>query len=515
MSLIIEHRFPLGRFHATRWKQSPYEDSYGEWPPSPWRLLRALAARWFQYSRETGDNDELKRDVLLNKLSSSLPTFVLPPLSFYSSAIMQYQPTGIEWTDKSKIAAGYKKAQTTKAKDHYRALPCDESIYWIWDNLKLNTFEIALLDKLLERLLFFGRSESFSHLRRVDRLPEGVTPNCHLAEQGTEAMSPVLVPMPGNKLNIEALLAATDDKKHLKGRPVPPGTTWFYAKLPERPLITIQSPTHNCYSSGLNCIQFTVGGHVYPPLNRWVKITERFRGHVIRCLAQNISPGSNGRYERLTLEEKNSLALITGKDGQGHPLRGHMHAFFILWPDAHGLPTRLVVWRDKAFTEYEIEALLKAAEKPLAWDNNTENWKLRIIPLPFDTPLPVGLLSESKVWVSATPFVPPANRHRFRRNGRLRSGESIECILSRLLRQEHKPEPETIELFDGNRAQSWLSLHESRKRRFSKVDGRTPLVRPGFRLRIEFPSLIHGPMILGDSSHFGLGLFIPDGNARL
>ena len=54
MPLILEQSFPLGRFHATRWNQNPYEDRHGEWPPSPWRLLRALAARWFQYARETG-----------------------------------------------------------------------------------------------------------------------------------------------------------------------------------------------------------------------------------------------------------------------------------------------------------------------------------------------------------------------------------------------------------------------------------------------------------------------------
>ena len=58
MPLILEQVFPLGRFHATRWNQNPFEDRHGEWPPSPWRLLRALAARWFQYARETGDEDD-------------------------------------------------------------------------------------------------------------------------------------------------------------------------------------------------------------------------------------------------------------------------------------------------------------------------------------------------------------------------------------------------------------------------------------------------------------------------
>src|SRR5690606_40929388 len=35
MALVLEQSFPLGRFHATRWNQNPFEDPYGEWPPSP------------------------------------------------------------------------------------------------------------------------------------------------------------------------------------------------------------------------------------------------------------------------------------------------------------------------------------------------------------------------------------------------------------------------------------------------------------------------------------------------
>ena len=197
MALIIAHRFPLGRFHATRWKQNPFGDPYDEWPPSPWRLLRTLAARWFQYARETGDVDEQQRDLLLQKLALSLPTFVLPHLTWRGPAIKQYQPTGVDWTDKSKAAAGYKKPQTTLVEDHYRVLPPDEPLYWVWGQLDLDDSHLELLDHLLERTLYFGRAESFCHLRRVEHLPVGTHPNCCLTERGTEAMPPVLVPIPG------------------------------------------------------------------------------------------------------------------------------------------------------------------------------------------------------------------------------------------------------------------------------------------------------------------------------
>src|SRR5262249_61512394 len=87
MALVLEQSFPLGRFHATRWNQNPFEDPYGEWPPSPWRLLRALAARWFQYSRETGDADETLRNLVLSKLAREVPSFRLPESTWRGPAI--------------------------------------------------------------------------------------------------------------------------------------------------------------------------------------------------------------------------------------------------------------------------------------------------------------------------------------------------------------------------------------------------------------------------------------------
>ena len=509
MALIIEQRFPMGRFHATRWKENPFGDPHAEWPPSPWRLLRALAARWFQYARESGNFDETGRDKLLRRLASNLPAFVLPSATRRGLPIKQYQPTGVEWTDKSKSAAAYKKPQTTLVEDHYRVVPDDESLFWVWDQINLDDSQTALLDHLLERTLYFGRAESFCRLRRVECLPEGATPNCHLTERGGEATTPVLAPIPGEELKIETLLAITDDKEHLKGRPVPPGTTWYYAQLPPQPTMTTPITHRSCYPQGLRCVQFAVGGRVYPPLRRWVKITERFRGRVIRQLGLQVSPDSGGRYDLLSPDHKEILALITGKDGQGQPLRGQRHAFFLLWPDADGLPTRLVVWRSEAFTDDEIHALLKASEWPLAWENDASEWKVRLVPVPFDTPPPAGLLSESLVWESVTPFVPPANRHRFRKNGRLRPGESIDRILSILLQAESKPEPRRVTLLGDEQEQVWVNLHETRTMRFSRESDRTPWVRPGFRLQVEFPVPVRGPLILGDSSHFGLGLFLP------
>ncbi len=46
--LTLRLSFPWGRYYAHPWGQNPARLTEAEWPPSPWRLLRAIAAAWFQ-----------------------------------------------------------------------------------------------------------------------------------------------------------------------------------------------------------------------------------------------------------------------------------------------------------------------------------------------------------------------------------------------------------------------------------------------------------------------------------
>ena len=43
MTTLVAVKFPLGRYHATPWDASVNEGRV-EWPPSPWRILRALVS---------------------------------------------------------------------------------------------------------------------------------------------------------------------------------------------------------------------------------------------------------------------------------------------------------------------------------------------------------------------------------------------------------------------------------------------------------------------------------------
>lgn len=504
MSLIIEQRFPLGRFHATRWRQNPFEDLFGEFPPSPYRLLRALTARWFQYARETGDSDTKKRDALLRRIASELPSFALPEFTWRGQPLKQYIPYKVEWTAKGAADPAYKKAQTTLAEDHYRLIPPDAVLFWHWENLEIEDEQKDLLDELLKRVLYFGRAESFSLLRRAEILPSHRKLNCTLAEKSTTDAVPVLAHIPDQELNLAALLDFTDGKE-LRGRAVPPETAWFYAVLPPKPVAKPKINRNRRFPSDLQFLQFAVGGVVYPPMNQWVKVTERFRGSVIKNLCQQLSKNQDASYRTLTTEQRESISLITGKHDDGKPLQGHKHTYFFLYPDEQGFPTRLIAWRNEPFTEIEINSMLAAAEKPVRWDYDLNDWAVRLVPLPFHAKPPNSLFAPSKTWISATPFVLPAQRHRFRKSGCERTTESPKLLLAKLLDKSGAPAPSKVEQL--GKEPVWMQLHETLERRIIRKQSRIPWKRMGFWMRVEFLEPVIGPMLLGDSCHFGLGLF--------
>jgi len=74
MSVTLKLTFPAGRYHATPWGRHVNE-GIPEWPPSPWRLLRALVAVW----RRTcpGISEERAKNLLTMLLEP--PVFSLPP----------------------------------------------------------------------------------------------------------------------------------------------------------------------------------------------------------------------------------------------------------------------------------------------------------------------------------------------------------------------------------------------------------------------------------------------------
>ncbi|MCA9529700.1 MAG: type I-U CRISPR-associated protein Cas5/Cas6 [Myxococcales bacterium] len=519
MGLVLEQTFPLGRFHATPWRSNPF-DTDGEWPPSPWRLVRSVIARWYQWNRETGDGDDATLADLVKALSSSSFAFYLPPTARPGAVLRQYQPIGFGWQPGSRTKneqgrtvkiPGMKSHARSLVQDSFWAVPVDEPILWFIDGAEWTPDLVDVLDRCLERVTWFGRADSYSTIRRR-RDGQGVEPNCSLSREGSVEAVPVLCPT-ADALRAD-LERVTDDPK-LIAASVPPGAEWRFALPPKR--TPLHAPViRRGTRDRTPVVQFAVSCAVAPETRVLCRLTKTLRDRAVRCLTADYE-GRSVSWSRAERRTRDELTLFVGKNADGQPLRGRRHAQFAVCIE-DGAPTRIVVRRATdphaatevdGLDEREVAALLRAASQPLTWTtagSQVPAWSVSLVPLTPETPLPAGFdASTAQTWRSVTPFVP--TRHRLRR-GIERAGEDVASQVRRELALRGWPVDGLVVEEAG--PPRWTAVHvpsgKSRQRAFIGD-------RMGFDLRLRFRTPVRGPIVLGQSSTFGVGLFAPEGGS--
>ncbi|MGH9486097.1 MAG: type I-G CRISPR-associated protein Csb2 [Terriglobales bacterium] len=561
MRLILRQSFPLGRFHATRWKANPFDKELaGEWPPSPWRLTRAVVARWYQWRREeagTWSEDELKK--LIRALCTSDYSVYLPKQARQAIISRQYQPAefGMDPPNYKSFEAKFtatdgaeqklkdiveriehheshilvrvkkKSAQTQVEKiigtpladwrglnpdpgargwtksltqDSAWCISPDECLFWFVEGDGWTPELAGVLNQCLERIVYFGRAEALTRICVTDEA--SVHPNVILTENSTsDRLAPVLVPcFDATRADIERV---TQDP--LAARNIPQGARLLYAQRSPRPPareIVRRTPMR----PATNLLQFALGWAVAPKQRATVRLTSRFRTATLNNLIRIKTNGATTRWSEAPASVRAEIAGMTGKDAQGQPLRGpRTHAEFFLWWDGN-VPTRLLIWRDaRPFDENEQEAMLSAAAQELSWaavGPDAEAWKIKLVPLDTAVPAPPGFDGASAtVWRSLTPYVPP--RHNLR-GGKPRDPEALENQIRReLAARGYRSLLLFLEEIDSP---TWVAVHVPRREacQQSFIGDRR-----GYRLCLSFEAPISGPFRLGHSSSFGLGMFVP------
>jgi CRISPR-associated protein Csb2 len=225
---------------------------------------------------------------------------------------------------------------------------------------------------------------------------------------------------------------------------------------------------------------------------------------VIRELLRLKTGDASSAWTHVRHDVRESIADMVGKDANNEPLKGHRHTEFLAWC-ADAQPTRLMVWRGtRAFDAHEQEAILVAGSRDVSWaaaGSDADEWKVRLIPLDRDVPDPPGFDGQaSLVWESVTPYVPP--RHRLR-GGRERAGESLAHQINRELEGRGFTEQVEVDLVGPP---AWVPVHVPRREA-----GKRAFIgnRRGQAVRLRFAVPVTGPIRLGHSSSFGLGLFRP------
>jgi CRISPR-associated protein Csb2 len=502
MRIVLRQSFPLGRFHATRWGANPFDrDLAGEWPPSPWRLIRAIVARWYQWRRETaGTWPEEEIRILVQALCKSDYGFYLPEQARQSFALRQYQPVEFGWNPAEKKYAGRRSYGTSLTQDNAWCPPTDASLFWFINGEAWTPELVRILGFCLERITYFGRAEALTRIRVAEEAP--MRPNVTLTEnRASDRPAPVLVPCSeATQADVERVT-----ENPLAARNIPQGARLLYAQTPPRSPAREVS-RHTPMRPATHLVQFALGWAVAPGQRATVRLTSRFRAAALSNLIRTKTGGATARWSEAPASVLAEIAGMTGKDAQGQPLRGpRAHAEFSLWWDG-SIPTRLLAWRGaRPFDEYEQEAMLSAAAQELSWaaaGPDAEAWKIKLVPLDAAVPAPPGFDGRAAtVWESLTPYVPP--RHNLRGN-KVRESETLEGQIRReLASRGYGPGPLSVQEIAPP---AWVAVHVPRR----QASQRSFIGdRRGYRLRLSFEAPISGPLRLGHSSSFGLGMFVP------
>lgn len=522
----LKLRFPGGRYHATPWGHHVNEGLV-EWPPSPWRILRALIACGFS-TQEWEVIPPIARQ-LINKLASVLPSYRLPEVNAaHSRHFMPY----IEGS----------RQNTTLVFDTWVNVGDGEMlIQW---PCELADDEAALLSQLASALGYLGRSESWVEAELVSEkqldeadsdafpnrtgthpgrefeqipliaaippadyctwqqeeaeaalapfpLPEGKKPPAKLLKERAKAIAP---------FPSDLLFCLTKDtawwKQH--GWSHPPGSQrvlyWRRSEtlqtgMPIRPKRLLTTPVEFM----LLALTTPTGNRAaLPPITRTLPQSELFHRTIV---------GNAAKGERIDCPE------LTGRDAAGAPLReGHEHACTIpLDLDSDDHLDHILIYAKSGLGPIAQQAIRnsrktwqkKGPDLQVAVVSSGDSEMLRSLPAPLKQRIEqlLGPPEGSLIWESSTPFIPPRFLKRHGKN-------TLDGQIQAELHSRGLPAAEVVEVL----AEKTKDLrHYIRVRKSGRV---SPPVDVGYAIRLEFKTPVSGPLALGYASHFGMGLFI-------
>jgi len=474
--LTIELQFPAGRYHATPWGRNVNEGDV-EWPPSPYRLARALVDVWM---RKKPDWSKERVEPILKAISTA-PLFNLPlasaahTRSFLSSN--QRDPT------KKQLIF-----------DSFVALKPREKVSIGLDG-DLAPESVNDLEALLRGLNYFGRSESWVRAKVGNGLSEAEW-NCvpmrseSPDESGETVEVACLLPpeeydqLP-NRPEASWLDAVCLTTKELlaEGWSNPPALRWVNYVRNESALRPLPGRRHPPLRSKFRCAKFALQSTVLPRVQETVPFAERIRSHLM------------GIHKRIQDNDPTLVSkLFSGKDRDGGYLKEHRHAFYLpVDEDGDGRLDHIIVYARDPFNNSELATIdrLRSVWQP----NRRPDVNLVLVSLSAEIP---G--QRSKRWVSATPFV--TSRHYRKGRGTFKewlTGEVYkECGFHGL------PEPVKVQWIPHTSA----TVHPIRWMEFIRSRKSTPPFR-GQGCILDFEEPVSGPFALGSGCHFGLGLFVP------
>jgi CRISPR-associated protein Csb2 len=488
----LSFEFLTGRYHATGWDHHVNEGTV-EWPPAPWRILRALVAASYRAGVAEAD-----ARALVARLSEVLPHYWLVRGSVGHTR--HYMPTA---------------GTTTKVIDAFVAVggaktgPGEPDLVVGWE-VDLTTAQREALSRLVRHIPYLGRAESWVHValsetptqwRGLRAVPDEqglASDTASLLASATSAEHATWLAMQaaggkGRKAislprDVWEALHADTGVLAQQGWSGPPGARWVRYRFdhnpfpppPGAPRLSIPLPTVAIFA-----IRSPAPLHV----DRTLFVAERFRTALLGR-ARELLPGP-------------SPEVLCGHGEDHQPLRGHGHAAYLPVADSRGFIDRIVVHARAGFGK-DVQRVLSAL-RVLGRSSDAPRVALIALGGP-ELGAAAAVLGTSRVWETATPFVPP--RHlKYRRGAATHPIDEQVRLLCRdlgLPEPSVEPGPSGLALEGQELPLPWYRFKRDRFRGGGARGSRSP-----YSLRLTFPNDVDGPIALGFAAHFGLGQFRP------
>lgn len=506
--LALALQFPAGRYHATPWGRHVNEADV-EWPPSPWRLLRALIATWHRKC----DPEAHPEDVLcslIEQLASELPAFHLPAANLTHTRHYMPERNG-RAERKVMIFDGF-----------VRLDPADNLIV-SWPMLSLDDNESALLKVLLRDTGFLGRAESWLEACVLDDWTG--EPNCVPSELALdtdtgEIREPVRLLTPADGQSYTQWRNETVDGIDWQSMTRKPRTELHYT-LPEKLIDALRIDTGDLQQVGWSqppggrFVTYQRPADCFTPRNRpqlrsvfsrrQRPTTARFliSGKPRPLIQDAVRIGELMRTALMYKAKRRFGSDHIPRELSGHDLpvdNRHGHAFYLPQDaDGDGRIDHVLVHAAAGFSH---EALTAFGELCKLFDDKGREWPVLLDNYgtreQFDSD---RYMRKSHEWISVTPYLHPWHLKK-----RLSIEDQIrrECASRDELPELMDIHPEPAVTVKGKRLRP-IHFHRFRNKR-----GLTQPDTQGSFWRLTFEEPITGPLALGFGCHFGLGLFRAD-----
>jgi CRISPR-associated protein Csb2 len=246
--------------------------------------------------------------------------------------------------------------------------------------------------------------------------------------------------------------------------------------------------------------RFLLHAPVQPLVEDTLPLAEEFR-HRLLCEFKYVSGGLFSE-------------TLAGKNDAREPLRNHEHAFYLpADEDGDGRIDHVTVFAERGFGAEEVRALDRLRQLRFG---EGDPLRLMLVGLGSRADFRSPLFAPARTWVSATPFL--ASRYpKLRGTKRDRPEDHVtpQIFAMHVLRQEldrlreRRGDLPAAVGIDPLNVLGRRNLRCIQFRRFRKKQGDDGGRRPSGAFRITFAAPVQGPLCLGHSCHFGLGLFLP------